>query len=243
MSSKYTSINEVTTELNNFLRDIDKRNKLLENELSSKNLKLDNLIEKNKYSNSELDRLKRVNKELNTRNEETKRNYDNLLIKNGNLQKRIEKYEEIYSNIPGTTREDKYRLLLFITEEILPWIIESANSRTYKKIVEFWNYFLKKEKSNKKKYTGGYYVYSHTIIGEKFPFYIGFSRNNDGQYNRSKEFTQRHETWNEYVSARGDKTNIDVNIIGEVKTEEAAIELEKFYIRHYAEDVVNILKY
>jgi regulator of replication initiation timing len=181
-------------------------------------------------------------KKYKTKHNEIVRENNNLLIKNGNLQKRIDRYEEIYSNIPGTTREDKYRLLLFITEEILPWIIESANSRTYKKIVEFWNYFLKKEKSNKKKYTGGYYVYSHTIIGEKFPFYIGFSRNNDGQYNRSKEFANRHETWHEYVSARGDKTNIDVNIIGEIKTEEAAIELEKFYIRHYTENVVNIIK-
>jgi len=181
-------------------------------------------------------------KKYKTKHNEIVRENNNLLIKNGNLQKRIDRYEEIYANIPGTTREAKYRLLLFITEEILPWIIESANSRTYKKIVEFWNYFLKKEKSNKKKYTGGYYVYSHTIIGEKFPFYIGFSRNNDGQYNRSKEFANRHETWHEYVSARGDKTNIDVNIIGEIKTEEAAIELEKFYIRHYTENVVNIIK-
>jgi hypothetical protein len=181
-------------------------------------------------------------KNFKTKYNEIVRENNNLLIKIGNLQKRIDRYEEIYSDIPGSTRKDKSRFLWFIANVVLPWIMESANSRTYKKVVEFWFYFINKQE-NDKKYLGGYYVYSHTIIGEKFPFYIGFSRNNDGQYNRSKEFTQRHETWNEYVSARGDKTNIDVNIIGEVKTEEAAIELEKFYIRHYAEDVVNILKY
>lgn len=180
-------------------------------------------------------------KKFKTKYNEIVRENNNLLIKNDNLQKKIDKYEKIYSNIPGGTKEDKDRFLSLIANFILPWLIKSSKSRTYKKVVEFWFYFLNKQE-NDKKYLGGYYVYSHTIIGEKYPFYIGFSRNNDGQYNRSKEFTQRHEKWNEYVKTRGNKMNIDVNIIGEVKTEEAAKELEKFYIRHYSVDVVNILK-
>jgi hypothetical protein len=201
-----------------------------------------NILEKeNTDLKKQLERKKIDVSELKAELRERKIKIDLYDTKCNNQLKRIAKLEEVYSTIPGTTKEDKSRFLLFITDKILPWIIESANSRTFKKIVEFWDYFLKKEKSNKKKYTGGYYVYSHTIIGEKFPFYIGFSRNNDGQYNRSKDFTCRHETWHEYVSMRGNNTDIEVNIIGEVKTEEAAIELEKFYIRHYAGDVVNIL--
>lgn len=152
-----------------------------------------------------------------------KLDYNNLEEKYNNQRKRIEKYEEIYSTIPGTTKEDKDRFLAFIINNILPWLIESSNSRTFKKVVEFWHNFIKKQRKDKKSIRS-YYVYSHTIIGETFPFYIGFSRNNDGQYNRSKEYTGRHEKWHEYVNARGNITDM---------------ELEKFYINHYSKSLVN----
>lgn len=90
------------------------------------------------------------NRKLKTQNNKVIRENNNLTIKIGNLQKRIDRYEEIYSSIPGTSREDKYRFLLFIANQVLPWLIESSYSRTFKKVVEFWDTFIKKQENDKK---------------------------------------------------------------------------------------------
>lgn len=68
-----------------------------------------------------------------------KLDYDNLEKKYNNQLKRIERFEEIYNVVPGTTKEDKDRFLKFLAVNVLPSIISEAQSSTYKMVERHWN--------------------------------------------------------------------------------------------------------
>lgn len=70
-----------------------------------------------------------------------KSDYGNLETKYNNLLVKIEKFEEIYSTIPGTTREDKNRYLEFLALRVLPEIIKEAKSSTYKIVERHWGLY------------------------------------------------------------------------------------------------------
>lgn len=161
--------------------------------------------------------------------------------------KRNIRYEKILNITPGTI-ENKLELLEFFTETVIPFISEKINSSYTSKIIEFMNNnFIEdiEEREEIEEVTTQsnskiYYVYSHTMAGDKYPFYVGYSANNDNNYKRSKDFSGRNYSWYEYVINNGGIKNIKVKIIAEIDNDKAALDLEKYYIKHYADTVVNI---
>lgn len=170
----------------------------------------------------------------------------NILLKT--KEKQLEKYKNLLNLTPGT-EATKVELLEYFTETIIPYINEKIESKHTSKIKEYLEKgILNKEEYNEKKSlepnSQKYYVYSHTIEGEQFPFYIGFSRNIDGNYNRSKDFSTRSYPWFEYIFSKGGFNNVKINtkILVEIETEKEALELETYFIKYYSESVVNTLK-
>jgi hypothetical protein len=158
------------------------------------------------------------------------------------------KYEEILNLTPGTD-STKVELLEYFTSEVIPHISEKIGSKYTSKIIEFLDNtlsynFNKNEEKHLESNSQKYYVYSHTIEGELFPFYIGFSRNIDGDYKRSKDFSTRSYSWFEYIFSKGGFNNVKINskILVEIETEKEALELETYFIKYYSESVVNTLK-
>lgn len=96
--------------------------------------------------------------------------YNNLEKKYNNQLKRIERFEEIYNVVPGTTKEDKDRFLKFLAVNVLPSIISEAQSSTYKMVERHWNkYHTSKLKKVLSKYVT---VENYTITTAILTFFI-----------------------------------------------------------------------
>lgn len=197
---------------------------------------------------SEAKSLNLKNKELIKENNSLKDDNFKLSDRLKTKEKQLEKYKNILNLTPGT-EVTKVKLLEYFTNEVIPHISEKIGSKYTEKIIEYLEKgILNKEEYNEKKSleinSQKYYVYSHTIEGEQFPFYIGFSRNIDGNYNRSKDFSTRGYPWFEYIFSKGGFNNVKINtkILVEIETEKEALELETYFIKYYSESVVNTLK-
>jgi len=187
---------------------------------------------------------KELAKEINSLKEDNLKLNDRLTTK----EKQLERYKSILNLTPGTDTT-KVELLEYFTSEVIPHISEKIGSKYTSKIIEFLDNtlsynFNKNEEKSLESNSQKYYVYSHTIEGELFPFYIGFSRNIDGNYKRSKDFSTRGYSWFEYIFSKGGFNNVKINskILVEIETEKEALELETYFIKYYSESVVNTLK-
>ena len=197
---------------------------------------IDNLIDKLAKDNEILlEIIKQKDKEISELKSKNK-GFQYIEIELETKKKRIKKYEKILHLTPGTI-SNKLELLEFFTEEIIPIIQEKIESKYTSKIKEFLNKAIINDKESLVK--SNFYIYSHTMYGDDYPFYIGYSSNTDNTFKRSKNFYSRSPEWKEYVDNNGGIYNIDVKILAEINTIKAALELEKYYIRHYSENLVN----
>ena len=126
VSNKSDEMLRISKQIANLSKDLEK--------IEKQNIKSINFEEENK-------KIIADNKTLKTKNSEIIRENNNLKTKNSNLQKRIDRYEEIYSVIPGTTKEDKDRFFKFLAINVLPSVISEAGSSTFKVVERHWNEF------------------------------------------------------------------------------------------------------
>lgn len=195
--------------------------------------------------------LELENKKYHSRNKELSKDLNELKIRSSSVleclktrEKQLERYNNLLKLTPGN-RDNKVELLEHFTETIIPAITEKIESKYTSKIIEFMNNLVIDEEEEEEEIeevispSKIYYVYSHTMAGKDYPYYIGYSANNDNNYKRSKDFSGRSYDWYEYVIKNGGTSNIIVSILEEINSEKAARELEKNYIKYYSEFLVN----
>jgi hypothetical protein len=101
-----------------------------------------NLIKKeNSDLKEQLEKKKIDVSELKAELRERKSKIDLYNKKFSNQQARIDRIEEVYSKIPGTTKDDKHRFLEFCAVKILPEIFKEVKSKQYKMVERHWNLY------------------------------------------------------------------------------------------------------